>query len=287
MTSTPQTLILTAAKRDHIAALCAILAIEAGKLIMEVRRIGPCSRAKLDNSPVCEADDRAEGSIIAGLRAAFPDVTIIAEESYAAGDRPQNVSRFFLIDALDGTAAFLAGEDGFTVNIALVDKGLPIVGVVYAPATGQLWLAGKTAFGCQVADCNMPPRESWKPLHTRATPSVGPTALVSMRYLEQRSVAFVEKLEVSNRQQSSSSIKFCQIAAGEADLYPRFGPTMIWDSAAGHAILKSAGGDILDENGALLTYNLPRPTMFNPGFVAFGDQALVPRLREALNSSAS
>ncbi len=252
---------------------------------MEVRRVGACSRQKLDSSPVCDADERAEGAIIAGLRSAFPDVTIIAEEAYAAGERPDTVSKFFLIDALDGTAAFLAGENGFTVNIALVNNGRPIVGVVYAPATGQMWLAGKSAFGCQVENATMPPRDTWKPLHTRATPAVGPTALVSLRYLEQRSVAFVEKLDVCNQKPGSSSIKFCQIAAGEADLYPRFGPTMIWDSAAGHAILRSAGGDILNENGTRLTYELPRQTMFNPGFVAFGDQAMVPRLRRALSKA--
>lgn len=268
---------------DKIAKTCAEIAVKAGRLIMDVRRNGPKSRQKSDESPVCDADEGAESLISAGLHKHFPDVPIVGEEAYSAGSRIGSASLYFLVDALDGTAAYLANEDSFTVNIALIADGVPVVGVIYAPATRHIWLAGSEAHQFEISATGaLPPRESWKLLHVRAHPNAGLEALVSLRYIESRSVDFLKALPISARLPCGSSLKFCMIASGDADIYPRFGPTMMWDAAAGHAILRAAGGFVLDERGVEMSYSLTRKDMYNPGFVAGGDANIKPLVIQAL-----
>jgi len=241
------------------------LAREAGAAIMEVYREGPQVRRKADLSPVTEADERAEAIIVAGLQQLAPDLPIVAEEAVAAGRRPDvsNAARFWLVDPLDGTREFIDRNGEFTVNIALIDNGAPVAGVVYAPAIDRLFL-GAVGHGAKVIDaigerdirCRMPPAEGLTVLASR---SHGDRAALD-RYLSDFRVADIVA--------AGSSLKLCLLAEGVADLYPRFGRTMEWDIAAGHAVLAAAGGSVRDLSGAPLRYG--KDELANPDFIARG-----------------
>ncbi|MBY6243116.1 3'(2'),5'-bisphosphate nucleotidase CysQ [Methylosinus sp. Sm6] len=263
------------ATRDRLALAFADLAARAGVIAMEILAAPDIvARVKTDASPVCEADEKIEAMLLAELAAIAPGVPIIAEESTARGATPLPANVFLLVDPLDGTREFLARRDEFTINIALVADGAPRIGAVFAPALGELWFAGATAFGCRAAPgAHAPPPGDWRRLGVRTAPPQGPTALVSRSHLDEETQAFLRARGVTEIRETGSSVKFCRLAEGVADLYPRFGPTMEWDTAAGDAVLRAAGGAVLDPSGRPLRYGKAETGYRNGPFIALGDPA--------------
>ena len=257
---------------DALAEIFAALALEAGAAIMRVFETDPHERIKSDASPVCDADLIGEDIILKGLarRASLP---VVAEELCASGKIPAiDGGDFILVDALDGTKEFLEHRDCFTVNIALIRAGAPVVGVVYAPARRQLYLAGLRARFCLAAPGGkLPPEADWRPLRVRPMPRQDVTAVVSRSHCDTETDQFLSELPVAKRVSTGSSLKFCLIAAGEADVYPRFGRTMEWDIAAGDAVLRRAGGIVVDGLGAPVDYGKAAKKFANGPFIAWGD----------------
>jgi 3'(2'), 5'-bisphosphate nucleotidase len=251
-------------------------AVAAGRAALEIYRAGFTVTQKADKSPVTAADHAAEKIILEHLARLAPAVPVVAEESVAAGSIPQVRDEFFLVDPLDGTKEFIHRRGEFTVNIALIRRGAPALGVVYAPVGGMLYagnVLSMRAFQCShPADAVMPgPRE---PLRVRAVPAAGITAVVSRSHSTPETDAYLSHYTVSDRVSVGSSLKFCLVAAGEADLYPRLGPTMEWDTAAGHAVLAAAGGKVLAPGGKPLAYG--KPDFRNSFFIASGALSPVP-----------
>lgn len=235
----------------------------AGEVVMEVYGTDFAVQGKQDSSPVTEADQRAEALILPALAALTPDVPVVAEESVAAGNIPAVAERFWLVDPLDGTKEFISRNGEFTVNIALVEEGVPVLGVVYAPAIGRLF-GGAVGDGAFVEDatgrreiaCRVPPEEG---LTVVASRSHGDAAALD---------AFLAGRKVDKLISAGSSLKLCLVASGEADVYPRLGRTMEWDIAAGHAVLSAAGGQVSQVNGQPFLYG--KPGFDNPHFAAWG-----------------
>lgn len=250
------------------------LALAAGREIMAVRAAGFDAEKKGDGSLVTIADRRAEAIIEAGLAALAPGVPMLGEEAASAGRIPECGARFFCVDPLDGTRGFAKGGDEFTVNIALVEDGVPTHGVVLAPATGALF-AGKPGLALGGRDGAL------RPIRVRETPSRWRIVASDFSGRDERTARFVKALdgEVAH---ASSSIKFCRIAEGGADLYPRFGDVCEWDAAAGHAVLRAAGGDIMGLAGAPLKYGNAADNFLIRGFVAYSDDAAKAAARSAL-----
>ena len=227
----------------------------------------PDVHSKADGSPVTSADLAAEAIICEGLRRLVPDVPIISEEQ-AARDKPAAIrgGSYFLVDPLDGTREFIAGRDEYTINIALVADGVPILGIICAPALGDCWrgVVGKGADRIPKI-ANTPPI----PIHIRLRPQSETVVVVSRSHLDADTRAYVEAIPHAKTLQSGSSIKFCRIAEGGADLYPRLAPTHDWDIAAGHAILRAAGGSVTAPDGAAIVYGTKE--LLIPGFIARGD----------------
>lgn len=249
------------------------LALEAGRAIMEVRAGGASARLKPDASPVTEADLRAEAIILKGLRHAFAAVPCVAEEESAAGIAPRETgSAFFLIDPLDGTREFVAGSADFTVNIALIENGLPVAGVVYAPARNLLYSGGPA--GAEEIRTG-PDHAALGRRAIRVRPRYAPPVVVASRsHRTPQTDRYIAAIEGATCVAIGSSLKFCILAAGEADLYPRFGPTMQWDTAAGDAVLRAAGGATSRLDGTPLPYGAgagdPAGGFLNPFFIAEG-----------------
>ena len=252
---------------DHAAAIFADLAVAAGALVMGVYAGGCGVRRKADFSPVCDADERAEAFILAGLADALPDIPVVAEESVSRGEIPACGRTFILVDPVDGTREFLSRNGEFTVNLALVVDGAPVAGAVFAPALDRLWVSGRTASRCKVVPGGVVPavREQ---IQVRQAPRAGLVALSSRSHCDPQTLDFLKKLPVVECRAAGSSLKFCLIAEGGADVYPRFGPTMEWDTAAGDAILRAAGGRVVSGDGDLLCYG--KPEYRNGTFVAWG-----------------
>jgi 3'(2'), 5'-bisphosphate nucleotidase len=239
------------------------IARAAGDLIMQVYATDFAVRGKDDASPVTEADERAETLIVDALRRLAPSIPIVAEEMVAAGQVPEIGNRFWLVDPLDGTKEFISRNGEFTVNIALVVGGEPFLGVVYAPALGRMF-SGVAGEGAQVDDL-----AGQRALHVRAVPEQGLTVVASRSHGDAAALdAFLAGRRVAALVNSGSSLKLCLVAAGEADLYPRLGRTMEWDIAAGHAVLRAAGGGVTRLDGSPLLYG--KPGFDNPHFVARG-----------------
>ncbi|HJQ56870.1 MAG TPA: 3'(2'),5'-bisphosphate nucleotidase CysQ [Vineibacter sp.] len=249
------------------------LAREAGRVILDIyARADFGERAKADSSPVTDADHAAEAVILARLRQLTPDLPVVAEEEVAAGRVPPLDGRpFWLVDPLDGTKEFLKKNGEFTVNIALVERGKPVLGVVLAPAMARLWRgvvtgAGRDGFAEEVAADGGARR-----IQVRPVPVAGLTVYTSRthgRYSDLDIWLRNQRIQVAERKIAGSSLKFCLIAAGEADLYPRFGPTNEWDTAAGQAVLEAAGGSVRREDDTTLDYG--KPGFSNPWFIARG-----------------
>lgn len=244
------------------------LTLAAGREIMAVYATDFETTAKTDGSPVTIADTRAEALILAGLTKLFPGVPIVAEEQMEAGNLPRLKETFFLVDPLDGTRDFVERRAGeFTVNIGMIESGKPIAGVVYAPASGALYSgADGKAFQTMCdpeTSMRVGPRN---PIHVSAAQDI--------RALTNRSASssmdqFLGLLHVKERRAISSSIKLALLAAGEAELYPRFGPTNEWDIAAGHAVLRAAGGELMRRDGSVMTYGQRAPDFLVRGFFAY------------------
>lgn len=247
--------------------------IEAGALILDVRRRGHAVERKSDSSPVTEADRAAEEVILKALASIAPDIPVIAEEAVDGGRIPEVGTEFFLVDPLDGTKEFVKGGDDFTVNIGLIRDRVPVLGIVYAPATGSLYvgIAGAGAWKVAVSDGSPGMRTS---IHVRSAPA-GPILVVASRsHRTPETDAFIRKFDVENLVSAGSSLKFCLVAAGIADLYPRMGTTMQWDTAAGDAIVRAAGGKVVMLDGETFVYG-PRDAdgaaaYQNPWFVVAG-----------------
>ena len=259
---------------EALAEIFARLALEAGAAIMRVFDTDPHMRVKSDSSPVCDADLFGEEVILNGLSRHAPQFPIVAEECCAAGKIPAlDGGDFVLVDALDGTKEFLQRKDSFTVNIALIRAGAPVAGVVYAPARQKLCLAGRRARSCSAApgQSGLPAAAEWRELRTRPMPKQDATAVVSRSHRDAESDRFLTQLPVTQVVSTGSSLKFCLVAAAEADVYPRFGRTMEWDIAAGDAVLRRAGGLVCDVAGAPVTYGKVGQAFANGPFIAWGD----------------
>ncbi len=247
---------------EWLEAVCGI-ARQAGEVVMAIYASDFEVRGKADASPVTLADERAEAVIVAALRELAPGVPIVAEEAVAAGQVPQSAARFWLVDPLDGTKEFISRNGEFTVNIALVEDGTPVLGVVLAPAIGRLF-AGRVGHGAWVEEGG-----GRCPIRCRQVPPEGLTVVASRSHGDAAALdAFLGGRPVAALRNAGSSLKLCLVAAGEADLYPRLGRTMEWDIAAGHAVLAAAGGRVTDLDGAPLRYG--KPGFDNPHFVASG-----------------
>lgn len=243
---------------------------------------GCAAQTKGDGSPVTIADQRAEAIILAGLAEIAPGIVVVAEEAAAAGAAPKCSGMFFLVDPLDGTRDFIeCGAGEFTVNIGLVVDGRPVLGVVYAPALGTLYAgAGDHAFRQACMPKTAEPCGPRQAIHVRASRAGAYGVVKSKRsdLLE----AFLGHVGVGEKRAISSSLKFCLLAAGEADLYPRFGPVSEWDACAGDAVLRAAGGDVMTLDGARLRYHGRSDDILINGFVAFGDAQSEAAARRAL-----
>jgi len=248
--------------RDLIA-----LAVDAGREIMAVYRGDFSARAKRDLTPVTEADEAAERLILEGLAALDPTTPVISEEAASAGRIPHVAGRFWLVDPLDGTKEFISRNGEFTVNIALIENGAPVLGVVHAPALARIFW-GEKGVGAAEGAIGSSGDIAWKDLHVRPCPTDGATVVASRSHRDAATDGFLRKVKVKSLCQAGSSLKFCLVAAGEADLYPRFGRTMEWDTAAGHAVLAAAGGKVVTEDGQPLSYGKRARGYDNPGFIA-------------------
>ena len=259
------------ANADDIAVFLADAAVAAGPAVMDVYEHGGDVWSKGDGSPVTLADHRAEAIVCAKLASAVPPTPVIAEESTLSGKPAAVAGRFLLVDPLDGTKEFIARNGEFTINVALIEKGRPIAGAVYAPALGRLWFGGEHAFVCEATvGGGFPRREKWEPIKVRRAPEAL-VVLASRSHGNSQTEAFLEHLPVGERTTKGSSLKFCLIAEGLADVYPQFGPTMEWDTAAGDALLRAAGGVVLDPTGMPLAYGKTAEHLRNGAFVAWGD----------------
>lgn len=244
------------------------LAIAAGAAIMTIRGEGAAVREKADSSPVTDADEAAERIIIEGLTPLLPGVPIVAEESMAAGRGPDATGNmFWLVDPLDGTKEFVRGQGEFTVNIALIRDGLPILGVVFAPALGRLY-SGAEGAGASVLELGPDGSSDWRPITVREAPADALVAIASKSHRLPETDALLARLPLGESRAVGSSLKFCVLAEGDADIYPRFGETMEWDTAAGQAVLLAAGGQMVTWDGQPFTYG--KPDYRNGGFLAYG-----------------
>jgi 3'(2'), 5'-bisphosphate nucleotidase len=258
--------------RDAAAALIeplTDLVVRAGAAILAVDRRAMRVDGKADGSPVTEADRAADRIIAEGLARIAPEVPALSEERVDQANPPYERS-FFLIDPLDGTKEFVAGRDEFTVNLALVTGGVPLLGIIGAPALGLIWrgLVGRGAERLTTAGASKA-----EPIHTRSFPKRGEPWIVavSRSHGEARTEAFIAERPGAVRQALGSAVKFGRVAEGRADIYPRLAPTSEWDVAAGHAVVTAAGGRITDAKGADLQFGRGHQGFIVPEFIAWGD----------------
>lgn len=256
------------ARLDALLAALPGIAHRAGDAIMEIYASDFAVRGKADASPVTEADERAESLILADLAKLAPDIPVVSEEDASRAGLPditQATPLFWLVDPLDGTREFVERNGEFTVNVALIENGVPILGVVYAPAIEALY-TGADGIGVFFGDGDRKQR-----IGTRTPPSQGLTVLASRSHGDEAALqSYLQSrgIKVAGIARSGSSLKLCLVAAGKADLYPRLGRTMEWDIAAGHAVLRAAGGSVSTLDGHELTYG--KAGFENPHFVASG-----------------
>ena len=260
--------------RDEAAALMdplCDLVVKAGEAIGAVNRRAMKVHGKDDGSPVTEADLAADRIIADGLAQIAPDVPTLSEERAQAAKPPFRES-FFLIDPLDGTKEFVAGRTEYTVNIALVTDGTPLLGIIGAPAMGLLWrgLVGRGAERLTVSEKGLGAPE---PIHTRRLPRPGEPwiAAVSRSHGDAKTEAFIDARPGAVRTKLGSAVKFGRLAEGAADIYPRLGPTSEWDVAAGCAVVTAAGGKVTDADGAPLRFGERTDGYILPAFIAWGD----------------
>jgi 3'(2'), 5'-bisphosphate nucleotidase len=252
---------------DKMMVVLRKLSLEAGDKIMEIYASPDFEvKSKADQSPVTEADEAADALISAGLRAAFPEAAIVTEEQSETHNL--DVSTFFIVDPLDGTKEFVQRRGDFTVNIAWVEDGVPVRGVVYAPAKDRLFWT--RADGVSVEETGPFDKDTpgtCTPISVSEPDNSALLVVASKSHRDAATDAYIGKYAVSDMKSAGSSLKFCLVATGEADLYPRLGRTMEWDTAAGHAVLSGAGGQVVRfDDHAPLGYG--KPIFENPFFIA-------------------
>ena len=246
------------------------IVVEAARLILPLWRSGLTVHAKSDESPVTEADRQGEALILRRLAERFPDIPVISEEDASEFGTPDTIGpRFFLVDPLDGTKAFVRGDPHFTVNIGLVEHGRPVAGAVAAPPSGELWFTRDGQALKRQFD-----QTACAPVRVRPWPKGAAIALISHTMKEETANKLAADYGFDIREPMDSSIKLCRIAEGAADIYPRHGPTMEWDVAAGHAILEAAGGSMLTPEGEPFVYGKAAEGFKNGWFVARGGEIL-------------
>ncbi len=239
------------------------IAVEAGNIIMHFYKNGANVEIKEDNSPVTEADIAANDYIVEKLAEIAPDITIISEE----GAKEQNKGMFWLVDPLDGTKSFIKKTGEFTVNIALIDGSKAVIGVVYVPVTGDLYYTNEDGFAYKKSANDAAKRIEVR----RVDESLGLVVVASKSHIDSQTEEYIKSLNVAEFISASSSLKFCLIAEGRADIYPRFAPTMEWDTAAAHAVLTAAGGEVLNPDGTEFIY---RKKDFRNGFFIASGKAI-------------
>ncbi len=256
---------MTENERAALAELAHKLALQAGKEIMRLYRQDIAVQHKADSTPVTEADEIADALIVAGLDSATPGIPAVSEESVSQGRMPDiSGGRFWLVDPLDGTREFISCTDEFTVNIALIESGSPVLGALYAPALDECYLAdGEAAFLIGKDGIK-------KRIRARALPPDGAVVVASRHHRDAETDEFIARHHTARVSSAGSALKFGLLAKGEADLYPRFGRTMEWDTAAGQAVLAAAGGSVRRMDGTTLRYG--KRSLDNPPFVARGLQ---------------
>lgn len=255
--------------------------LEAGRIEMAYFAGSIEVERKADTSPVTAADHEAEAVLLAALARAAPTVPVIAEEQVAAGNVPEVGHKFFLVDPLDGTREFIERRPEFTINIGLVEGGQPVFGIVYAPASGRFYLGlgPGEAFQAHIDPAAAPESLAACGLAAISSREPDPARLVVLDSRSHRSPeteALVARYDVASTLHIGSSLKFCLIAAGEGDFYPRLGPTCEWDTAAAHAVLASAGGSVTTLDGAPLAYGKAASQFRNPHFVAWAKRPIAP-----------
>jgi 3'(2'), 5'-bisphosphate nucleotidase len=251
------------------------VALAAARVQMSYFGSGVAVERKADHTPVTAADRQSEEIILEGLARLAPGVAVIAEEEVTAGRIPTLTGPFFLVDPLDGTNSFIKGRPSFTINIALIEERAPVFGLVYAPALADFYV---TLGPSEAANARLEPaaealtleEAGLQPIQTRVPDPDALLALVSQSHLTRATERFLDDYKVVERRALASSLKFGLIARGEADLYPRVGPTSEWDTAAGHAVLAAAGGSVTTLDGAPLRYGNAAQGFENPDFVAWG-----------------
>ena len=238
---------------------------------MEIYDSGFEVSSKADASPVTEADVAAEAIILDGLALVAPTVNIIAEEAVSAGATPKVTSEFYLVDPLDGTREFISRNGEFTVKISLVHDGAPIAGVVYAPALSKLYAGEKSSGAYQFeleASQSFPDAPALQRIECPQLPASNIKVVASRSHRDEKTDGWLADRDVAEIVAAGSSLKFCLLASGQAHLYPRFGRTMEWDTAAGHAVLSAAGGEVFEASGPVLRYGKAHRGFDNPAFIA-------------------
>ena len=264
---------------QHLTDALLPAVLHAGRTEMHYFRAGVAVEAKEDRTPVTVADREAEAILLEALARVAPGVAVVAEEAAAAGNIPPLAAQFFLVDALDGTHLFIRGKPEFSINIGLVENGRPVFGLIYVPPTGDLYV---TRFAGEAQQATILPDAAPQShlgldnarLATRQ-PDRANLVAYNSRASGGASTGFLEALDVRFARPLGSSIKFCKIAAGEGDLYARFGATSEWDTAAGDAILRAAGGCVTTVDGAPLSYGKADASYRNPHFIAWGREPLL------------
>jgi 3'(2'), 5'-bisphosphate nucleotidase len=261
----------------RLAESLTVIALNACAAILKVDFRHAGTRHKADTSPITLADEAAQAAILQALTRLLPDVPIASEEA-ACQWQGQAPGEFLLVDPLDGTAEFLAGRLEYTVNIALVRDGTPAVGVVAAPALGLIW---RGAIGHGAERLSFSPGDTdarnAAAIHTRAWPADERLAAISRSHYDAASAAFLERIAPVRPMEYGSALKFCRVAEGAVDVYPRLAPTCEWDVAAGYAVVAAAGGTVVTPDGAPLRFGRLREDFRIPGFIAWGDPAAARR----------
>lgn len=253
---------------DALAHALSALAARAAHCVSGMRNAALAAWDKPDRSPVTAADLASEGVILEGLARLLPGVPVVSEESRAATRTVGET--FLLVDPLDGTREFLAGRDEFTINIAVIQDARPAFGVIAAPALDLLW---RGSVGVGAERLRLASLDTGLPVRTRPWPEHHAVALVSRSHLDAGTTAWLHKLPEIKVETCGSALKFCRLAEGQADLYPRLAPAMEWDIAAGHALLQAAGGELIEPNGGALLYGAAAAGYRVSGFVAVADAA--------------
>ena len=253
---------------DELTAIVA----RAAAAILAIAPAALTPRMKADHSPVTAADQAAEAVILESLARLLPGVPVVSEEAAARGEACAAAATLALVDPLDGTREIIEGRSEYTVNLAIVADGVPVLGLVAAPALGFLWrgVVGRGAERLRLVGQG-PSRQAVDstPIHTRRAPSHGLVAAVSRSHFDAKTASFVDRLPIAERIVCGSALKFCRIAEGAADVYPRLSPTCEWDVAAGHAVIAAAGGMVTTPDGGPILYG--REGFRIPGFIAWGD----------------